>query len=234
MLQTRCTRLLPALLMLLVACGPQTMDHRPLATQMDSLSYFVGVDIARVYARHGIDLDPVLIYQGYLDVKDSATLPLNEDEITQLSILLAQRMTFAKEEMDRAKAQENLANGEAFLLKNVEKESIQQLASGLQYRVLEEGNGLPPTRDNAVRVAYTGKLIDGSVFATTLREEDSTSIVEIERMLPGLTDALLLMKPGARWEVYVPPHLGYGEAGKDRVPPNTVLVFDLALEEIVR
>lgn len=234
MLKTCCTRLLPALLMLLVACGPQTIGHHPIATQSDSLSYFVGVDIGRVYERHGLELDPALIYQGYQDVLDSATLSLDETEITRLALLISQRMKFAKEEMARAEAEQNRQKGEAFLRENEKKETVKKLASGLQYRIQEEGNGVPPTGDNEVRVSYVGRLIDGTVFASTLSESDSTSVVEIRRMLPGLADALLLMKPGARWEVYLPPHLGYGASGKDRVPPNTVLIFDLALEEIVR
>jgi FKBP-type peptidyl-prolyl cis-trans isomerase FkpA len=235
MLRTHCTRLLPALLLFWVACGPQTMDNRPLATQNDSLSYFVGQDLGKVYARYNIELDPALIYQGYRDILDSLPLELNEAEITRLSLLLSQRVKFAQDEKAKEEAANNLKLGQDFLRQNQEVDGIEKLASGIQYRVLRQGEGQPPTLGDEVRVSYTGRLMDGSVFTSTVGETDSTRILEIEptHLLPGLRESLLLMKPGTRWEVFLPAHMGYGQEGKNHVPPNTVLIFDLELQEVL-
>lgn len=233
MLRYFCTILFPTFC-LLAACGTESPSSKTLTTQEDSLSYLVGMDIARVYSGYDISLDPAIIFQAYQDVLDSNALALDQETAARLSSILNQRIAAQQQVQAQLQAAENSIKSQMFLRENAEKEDVRSLASGLQYRVLEDGTGVPPTLENEVRVSFDGKLLDGTVFSSTRTDTDSTSIVAVELVLPGLTEALLMMKPGDRWEVFLPPDLGYGGRGKELVPPNAVLVFDLRLHEIVR
>lgn len=233
MLKNVCTSLLPAFL-LLAACGTESPSSKLLTTQSDSLSYLVGMDIARVYSGYEIELDPAIIYQAYQDVLDSSSVALDQETANRLSTVLNQQIAMQQQLLAQKQAAENSIKSQMFLRDNGQKDGIRSLASGLQYRVIADGTGVPPTIENEVRVSFNGKLLDKTTFSTTYTDTDSTSVVAVERVLPGLTEALLMMKPGARWELFLPADLGYGSRGKELVPPNAVLVFDLSLHEIVR
>ena len=233
MLKHFCTSLLPAFF-LLAACGTESPSSKILQSQNDSLSYLVGMDIARVYSGYEIELDPAIIYQAYQDVLDSSDVALDQETANRLSTVLNQKIASQQQLLSQKQAAENSIKSQMFMRENGQKEDVVSLASGLQYRVIEEGTGLPPTIQNEVRVAFDGTLLDGTTFSTTHTDTDSTSVVSVELLLPGLTEALLMMKPGARWELFLPSDLGYGNRGKELVPPNAVLVFDIQLLEIVR
>ncbi|MEM6346606.1 MAG: FKBP-type peptidyl-prolyl cis-trans isomerase N-terminal domain-containing protein [Bacteroidota bacterium] len=233
MLKHFCTSLLPAFF-LLAACGTESPSSKSLQSQNDSLSYLVGMDIARVYSGYEIELDPAIIYQAYQDVLDSSALALDQETANRLSGVLNQQIASQQQLLSQKQAAENSIKSQMFLRDNGTKEDVISLASGLQYRVIEEGTGVPPTIKNEVRVTFDGTLLDGTTFSTTHTDTDSTSVVAVELLLPGLTEALLMMKPGARWELFLPADLGYGNRGKELVPPNAVLVFDIRLLEIVR
>ncbi|RMG61141.1 MAG: FKBP-type peptidyl-prolyl cis-trans isomerase, partial [Bacteroidetes bacterium] len=133
-------------------------------------------------------------------------------------------------------AQSNAIRGENFLEANREKEGVVQLPSGLQYKILESGTGASPRADNVVRVHYIGKLVDGTVFNNSRTAEQGEPLeVQVDEVIPGWTEALLRMKPGDRWELYIPPALAYGEQGRGAsIPPNSTLIFEVELLEIVR
>ena len=131
-------------------------------------------------------------------------------------------------------AQKNLEEGNAFLEENRQREGIKTTESGLQYEVMKEGTGEKPDSTDRVRVHYTGKLIDGTVFDSSV-ERGEPAVFRVDQVIPGWTEALQMMKVGAKWRIYLPSLIAYGErgAGAD-IGPNSALIFDVELLEIVK
>lgn len=132
-----------------------------------------------------------------------------------------------------AQAQENLEEGNAFLEENRQREGVEVTESGLQYEILEEGTGETPEANDRVKVHYHGTLIDGTVFDSSV-ERGEPATFGVSQVIPGWTEALLMMKEGAKWKIYLPSLIAYGErgAGQD-IGPNTTLIFEVELLEIV-
>jgi FKBP-type peptidyl-prolyl cis-trans isomerase len=131
--------------------------------------------------------------------------------------------------------EKNRKEGEVFLTENAKKKDVVVTKSGLQYKVITQGNGgYRPTREDEVTVQYRGRLIDGTEFDSTYsRNEPYTTVPQA--LLEGWTEALLLMSKGAKWELYIPAKLAYGEAGSPPIiGPNAVLIFEVELLEIKR
>ncbi len=130
--------------------------------------------------------------------------------------------------------QRNLEEGNAFLEQNKSREGIQTTPSGLQYEVIQEGNGPKPTAEDQVRVHYQGTLTDGTVFDSSI-ERGQPAVFGVNQVIPGWTEALQLMPVGSKWKIYIPSDLAYGPrgAGAD-IGPNSVLVFEVELLEIVK
>jgi FKBP-type peptidyl-prolyl cis-trans isomerase len=129
--------------------------------------------------------------------------------------------------------QRNLEEGNAFLEKNKRREGIQTTPSGLQYEILQEGSGPKPSPTDQVRVHYHGTLIDGTVFDSSV-ERGEPAVFYANQVISGWTEALQLMSEGSKWRIYLPSNLAYGErgAGGD-IGPNTVLIFEVELLEVV-
>jgi len=129
--------------------------------------------------------------------------------------------------------QKNLEEGNAFLENNKTREGVQTTPSGLQYEVIQEGNGPKPAADDQVRVHYEGTLTDGTVFDSSI-ERGQPAVFGVNQVIPGWTEALQLMSVGSKWKIYVPSDLAYGPrgAGAD-IGPNSVLIFEVELLEIV-
>jgi peptidylprolyl isomerase len=126
----------------------------------------------------------------------------------------------------------NHEKGSAFLAENSKKEGVKTTASGLQYEVLQSGNGeSQPTASSTVRVHYHGTLIDGTVFDSSV-ERDETISFPLNRVIPGWTEGLQLMKVGDKFRFYIPSGLGYGDRSTGKIPAGSVLIFDVELFEI--
>ena len=134
----------------------------------------------------------------------------------------------------KKEAQKNLEEGNAFLEQNKAREGVTTTESGLQYEVITAGTGEKPTAENQVRVHYHGTLIDGKVFDSSV-DRGEPAVFGVNQVIPGWTEALMLMPVGSKWKVYLPSNLAYGEqgAGQD-IAPNSVLVFEVELLEIVK
>ncbi len=129
----------------------------------------------------------------------------------------------------RLQSEANLKAGQAFLLANSQKPGVQVTDSGLQYRVLEAGTGEQPTAEDQVKVHYRGTLIDGSEFDNS-HDRGDAAVFPVNRLIPGWTEALQLMKEGGRWELYIPSQLAYGKKSPSAaIPPSSTLVFELEL-----
>lgn len=145
--------------------------------------------------------------------------------------------TKMQEEMEAEAAKAGEANkqiGEAFLSENAKREGIKVTESGLQYEVLTEGNGATPVASDKVEVHYTGKLIDGTVFDSSV-ERGVPAMFGVTQVIPGWVEALQLMKEGDKWRLYIPSDLAYGSQGAGGIiGPNSTLIFDVELLRVIK
>lgn len=138
----------------------------------------------------------------------------------------------ATENVNLSPAEANLKAGEEFLAENGKRPEVVTTESGLQYEVLTEGNGIKPTVDDAVTVHYTGKLIDGTVFDSSIERGEPITF-GVTQVIPGWVEALQLMSVGSKWRLYIPSDLAYGSRGAGGViGPNSTLIFDVELLEV--
>lgn len=129
-------------------------------------------------------------------------------------------------------AQRNLQTGKEFLEENGKRPEVTTTASGLQYEVLKQGDGAKPTADQAVTVHYTGKLIDGTVFDSSVERGEPITFA-LSQVIPGWTEGLQLMPRGSKYRLFIPSNLAYGERGAGRdIGPNETLIFDVELLDI--
>jgi FKBP-type peptidyl-prolyl cis-trans isomerase FklB len=174
-----------------------------------------------------------LVAKGVQDALAGGQPAMPREEIGQVLRELrdqaAAEMRQRREEMGRR----NLTQGKAFLAENAKREGVKELPSGLQYQVLAEGKGASPKSTDTVTVHYRGTLVDGTEFDSSYARNKPATF-RVEGVIPGWTEALQLMQEGARWKVFIPPMLAYGERGAGRIGPNSTLVFEVELISIER
>jgi FKBP-type peptidyl-prolyl cis-trans isomerase FklB len=193
----------------------------------DSVSYCIGVSIGNALKSQNIEgLNPEVIAKGMaVSIKGENALISLEDAEN----FLREHFTAKQQAESNKKLQE--ANN--FLENNKKTEGINELPSGLQYKVVAEGEGEKPGEQSKVKVHYKGYLINGTVFDSSY-ERGEPAEFEVSGLIPGFTEALLNMKKGSKWTIYIPPHLAYGEQGTGGgIGPNEVLIFDIELFEIL-
>lgn len=203
-----------------------TAQDTKLETDKQKTGYAIGVQFGKIieYGKELADLDALM--RGLNDHLAGKPSPLSEDEINQL-IGEFQRQSQANR-LAAAKVE-----GDAYLAENAKKPGVVVLASGLQYKVVKEGTGPKPMRNDTVRAHYSGKLVNGDEFDSSYRRNEPI-VIGVGQVIPGWTEALLLMPVGSKWELYIPPDLGYGPQGSGPIPPNSVLIFEVELLEIVK
>ena len=140
-----------------------------------------------------------------------------------------QRMADAQQKTLKEQGGKNLAEGKAFLAENGKKQGVKTLPSGLQYKVLSEGSGKAPTKTDTVTVHYRGILISGTEFDSSIARGQPATF-KVDGVIPGWTEALQMMKEGAKWQLFIPPELAYGERGMPpRIYPHSTLIFEVEL-----
>ena len=162
--------------------------------------------------------------KGMLDGKKPTLSP--EEEMA--SMQLFQELVQARM---KKKAQENKKKGDDFLAANKKKTGIKTTKSGLQYKVVKTGKGQKPQDNEEVTVHYEGKLIDGTVFDSSITRNEPATF-NVNHVIPGWTEALKLMPEGSEWELYIPSNLAYGERELPKIPANSVLHFKVSLLSI--
>lgn len=198
--------------------------------QLDSIeakaSYAIGLQIGQQLKDSGLkDLDINSIKQGLEDVltEKQPILPLNElhDALRQIH---ERAMAEKKKEAEKA-----AQAGVDFLKENLTKDGVKSTESGLQYSILKEGDGKIPAATDTVRVHYTGKLIDGTVFDSSV-ERGQPAEFPVNGVIRGWIEALQLMPVGSKWRLYIPQELAYGSQGAGAsIPPFSTLIFDVEL-----
>jgi len=195
----------------------------------EKLSYSIGMDIGGNLKRGTFEVDPDLLAKGLKDSYGGGKTLLTEDEARK-TITDFQKTLMAKQaETMRKLAEKNKADGEMFLAGNAKKEGVKTLPSGLQYKEITPGAGKSPKGTDTVTTHYKGTLIDGTEFDSSYKRGQPATF-QVSGVIPGWTEALLLMKEGAKWQLFVPSNLAYGEQGAGReIGPNATLIFEVEL-----
>ena len=202
-------------------------------TEMDKVSYIIGTQIGGNLKKAEIEVNLEFLIQGLKDTLEGREPALSQDEMKNVYSAWQKRMMTERLAEQKKEAAENLAAGSAFLEANKTKEGVKVLPSGLQYKVITEGTGNIPTADDTVKTNYRGTLIDGTVFDSSYKRGKPAEF-RVKGVIKGWTEALQLMKEGAKWELFIPPNLAYGERGRPGIPPNSTLIFEIELIEIVK
>lgn len=193
-------------------------------------SYGIGLQIGQQLKDSGMDgLDATAVVAG---VQDS--LNNNEPAIEVEAIHEALKVMYERGEAQRREQQEKLAaEGRAFLVENAKRDDVTITESGLQFEVLHQGDGKIPAKEDKVRVHYTGTLVDGTVFDSSVARGEPAEF-PVGGVIPGWVEALTLMPVGSKWKLYIPHNLAYGERGAGAaIPPYSALVFEVELLDIL-
>jgi len=204
-------------------------DAPELKGDKEKLSYSIGMDIGGNLKRQSVEVDPDLLAKGVKDSYGGGKTLLTEDE-ARLAITTFQKALMAKKaETMRILGEKNKADGEKFLAENAKKEGVKTLPSGLQYKEIAPGTGKSPKTTDTVTTHYKGTLIDGTEFDSSYKRGEPATF-PVSGVIPGWTEALQLMKEGAKWQLFVPSNLAYGEQGAGReIGPNATLIFEVEL-----
>lgn len=202
---------------------------------MDKLSYALGMSMGHNFKGTGIKtLNSADFAAGVASVYDGVKPEMTFDEAKRIVNEYFAKLE-AEMQAEAAKQGEvNRKNGEAFLTENAKREGIKVTESGLQYEVLESGKGDSPKASDNVEVHYTGKLIDGTVFDSSV-ERGVPASFGVTQVIPGWVEALQLMHEGDKWRLYIPSDLAYGPNGAGGViGPNMSLIFDVELLRVIK
>lgn len=199
-----------------------------LSTETDKLSYSIGSDLGKNFKRQSIEINPTVMAQGISDGLSGKT-KMTEEQMKDV-LTKFQKDIMAKRAADMSKkAAENKEIGTKFLSENKAKSGVVALASGLQYKIIKNGSGQKPSKDDMVTVEYTGHLINGEVFDSTSKTGKPATF-KLSQVIPGWVEALQLMPAGSTWEIYVPASLAYGERSVGGpIGPNETLIFNIHL-----
>lgn len=208
--------------------GSISQTTAPLKTTDDSVAFYIGYMMGSQLEASGItnkNLDMNAYVAGFNTAIQGKEM---KDDPQKIDMMLR---TFSQKAYMEKSAAETKA-GEDFLKENAKKAGVDTLAGGVQYKVIKAGEGAMPTEVDVVKVAYTGKLVNGKVFDTRMGEE----AVEfpVNGVIPGWTTALKAMPVGSKWEVVIPSDMAYGPRGNGAIPGNSVLIFEMELLDIVK
>jgi FKBP-type peptidyl-prolyl cis-trans isomerase len=232
-----------ALCLVLVAGQARAAGDVEIKTEKQKLSYSIGVNAGHSMKEslktQAIDVDPVVLLKGLNDGITDAKQQMAEEEMKKIledlqKTLMAKQQEQAAKQQEQAKAvsEKNKKEGEAFLAANKKKSGVVTMPSGLQYKVLTAGKGKSPKATDTVTVNYKGTLIDGTEFDSSYKRGKPASF-PLNQVIPGWTEAVQLMKEGAKWELYIPSSLAYGERGAGaNIGGNATLIFEVELLSI--
>ena len=206
------------------------------AEDMDTedVSYAFGMFIASDLMEIGLEFNYEALMQGFRDFMEDRHTRFTVDEAIEILESTFERIHNQEMERLEAEAEMNRLLGSAFLAENRQRPGVIVTASGLQFELLDEGDGDVPRITDTVRVHYRGALLDGTVFDSTYDYGEDISF-PLDSVIPGWSEGLRMMREGSRAMLYVPPELAYGAMGAGGIiPPNSVLIFEVEFIEIVR
>ncbi len=204
-------------------------EDAKLQTREQQISYVLGLVLAENIAPQAQQLDAAAFLLAIEDVLRQRDIRISDEKRKEVMKIMAQREKDHQEKMTTA----NREQGKTFLAKNKEQEGVITTASGLQYKILSQGDGPKPQPFSAVRVHYRGTLLDGTEFDSSYARGTPLDL-SVGSVIQGWQEALMMMPTGSKWRIFVPPELAYGERGAGGlIGPNAVLLFDIELLQIL-
>lgn len=217
-----------AALALSFSSAPLVADELKLDTEEKKISYIIGFQAGTQLKQQGFDIDMESLTKA---IKDglAGSHPLLSGEEASAVMQAMQQKQMAKQEKQGSESTEA---GKAFLAENKKKEGVIELENGLQYKIITAGKGKKPAESDTVSVNYRGTLIDGTEFDSSYKRGEPVEF-PVNRVIPGWTQILQMMEEGAKWQVYIPSELAYGERGAGaNIGPNSTLIFDIELLKV--
>lgn len=218
-----------------------TLDREPFIpskyfiSETDSSSYALGVNVGQGLMNQLIEIGNIRAFatgvQDAFNKTDSIDFKIDEPTLQAMLTTMQQQLMVKQQEQKRKLQTENLEASNRFLEENKSKDGVTTTESGLQYRIVKQGDGVIPTTASTVVVHYSGRLLDGTEFDSSYRRGQPASF-PVTGVIRGWTEGLQLMKTGSIYEFYIPPTLGYGVQGNQRIPPNALLIFEVELIEV--
>jgi FKBP-type peptidyl-prolyl cis-trans isomerase FklB len=207
-------------------------DKPQLKDQKDKASYSIGYDIGETFKKQKIELNLDALVAGLKEATSGKEATMTKEDRDKTLQAFQKEMMEKQIAASKEAATKNQAEGEKFLAENKTKDGVKTTASGLQYKVLKEGSGPSPKETDTVVTNYRGTLIDGTEFDSSYKRNEPASF-PVNRVIKGWTEALQLMKPGAKYQLFIPSSLAYGERGAGQlIGPNATLIFDVELLSI--
>ncbi|WP_428656967.1 FKBP-type peptidyl-prolyl cis-trans isomerase [Runella sp.] len=217
------------------AAPAKTAVASKMSTELDSVAYSIGMNIAQNLKGQGLDkINVNLLAKGIQDVLKGGKGDLDDNQAQMILGNYFNRLQSQRQSEEAKKFEGNKLEGEKFLEENKKKTGVVTLPSGLQYEVLKAGEGPKPTINNTVKTHYHGTLIDGTIFDSSVKRGQPAEF-PVGGVIQGWVEALQLMPVGSKWKLYVPYNLAYGErAAGQEIKPYSTLIFEVELLEIVK
>lgn len=223
-----------AIVLAVLVAASRAADELPVPLQddRDKASYGLGMSFAREFQRTGLDINLEALLAGLEDGMADKEPRVSEEEFAEAMQRVQQKAQQAMLARMKVEGEKNLKVAREFLAKNGERKEVVKLSNGLQYQVLKAGKGATPKRTDTVRTHYRGTFLNGNEFDSSY-ERGEPAVFGVEDVIDGWTQALLRMKVGDKWQLWVPPDLGYGEFGRPpEIGPNSLLIFEIELLDI--
>lgn len=219
--------------MLIVPASLWAQDKQQDAAALESfeqkLGYSMGLDVGNYFKGIDKEINFEALMLGLNDAFEGKEPKLSAEQIAAVQKEFGEKMQAKQQEELATMKEENKRKGEAYLAENKQKEDVVTTESGLQYQLLEEGDGPTPEATDKVKVDYVGTLIDGTEFDSSIKRGEP-AIFGVDQVIPGWGEALQLMEVGSKYRLVIPSELAYGEKGAPPViEPNSVLVFEVDL-----
>ncbi len=212
---------------------PEAPEQAKLESTDQKVSYGMGLVLGERMSNDlpNLQMDQFLEGIQHGHAGDEEAKRMSREEIQQALMAYQQQLQDEQTKQTEELANKNLEAGKTFLAENANREGVKTTESGLQYEVLEKGEGEKPAETDTVKVHYTGELLSGEVFDSS-RERGEPVTFALNQVIPGWTEGLQLMSEGARYKLYIPSDLAYGPGGNRAIGPNETLVFDVELLDV--
>lgn len=223
------------MLLVAVAITACNNDKKPakLESEDAKAAYSIGYMTGKSMSGQLPKLDVTNYKAGFDDAYAKKAGSLTQEEMKTVLMAFETRMKKEAEDKHKKDAAEAITKGTAYLAENGKKAGVKTTATGLQYEVIKEGTGAKPKATDTVKVHYEGKLLDGTVFDSSIKRGEPVSF-PLNQVIPGWTEGVQLMSVGSKYKFTIPANLAYGEQSGGPIPPNSVLVFEVELLDIVK